>query len=52
MKIQNDGATTKKAKFTSTGCDIMGGQTPSGDFYGGCKVIGSSITPDKLPFTP
>lgn len=52
MKIQNDGATTKKVKFTSTGCEIMSGQTPSGNFFGGCKVTGRTITSDKLPFTP
>jgi hypothetical protein len=52
MKIVRDGTTTKKAKFTSTGCEIIGGQTPSGDFYGGCKVTGSTIAEDKLPFTP
>ena len=52
FKIQRDGITTRKAKFTSTGCEIISGQTPSGNFYGGCKVTGSATTEDKLPFTP
>lgn len=52
FKIQRDGTTTKKAKFTSTGCEIISGQTPSGSFYGGCKVTGTTIAPEKLPFIP
>jgi type 1 fimbria pilin len=52
MKIKRDGSVTKSAKFTSTGCDIIGGQTQTRDFYGGCKVTGKTITSDKLPFTP
>ena len=52
MKIKRDGSVTKSAKFTSTGCHLIGGQTETQDFYGGCKVTGSTIPDTKLPFTP
>jgi hypothetical protein len=49
MKIQREGLATKKAKFTSTGCAVNG-LTAYGYFFGGCKVTGSTVSADKLPF--
>jgi hypothetical protein len=48
MKIKRDGLVTKSATFTSTGCLLDGHWVAS--IYGGCKVTGSAIKPDKLPF--
>lgn len=50
MKIKRDGSVTKNAKFSSTGCHLIGGQTEKGFFYGGCKVTGKTVAEDKLPF--
>jgi hypothetical protein len=54
IKINLDGASTKSAKFTSTGCTVWG-YTGGGvyPYYSaGCKLTGKKIDPSKLPFTP
>lgn len=48
MKIKRNGLVTKSAVFTSDGCSLSGDW--QGGVYGGCKVTGKKISPDKLPF--
>jgi hypothetical protein len=50
MKLKRDGLVTKSAKFTTDGCTLHGNASGRG-IYCGCKVTGSLIKPDKLPFT-
>lgn len=50
IKIKRDGLVTKSAKFTTDGCTATGG-TAGGTLFGGCKIAGSFIKPEKLPFT-
>ena len=48
MKIKRDGTVTKSAKFTTDGCSLLG--LWQGQISGGCKLTGSLIKPQKLPF--
>jgi hypothetical protein len=48
MKIKRDGPVTKSAKFTTDGCSVLG--LWQGQISGGCKLTGSLIKPQKLPF--
>jgi hypothetical protein len=50
MKIKRDDLVTKSAKFTSTGCWLQG--TATVGVYGGCKISGTKVLSNKLPFTP
>ena len=47
MKIKRDGLITKSAKFTTDGC-IFASMVGA---YGGCKVTGSLVKQEKLPFS-
>jgi hypothetical protein len=48
MKINRDSLITKSAKFTTDGCTVLG--LWQGEFSGGCKLTGSLIKQEKLPF--
>ena len=48
MKIKRDGLVTKSAKFTTDGCSLLG--LWQGQISGGCKLTGSLIKLEKLPF--